>query len=64
MAANRHLPLHVKFLFLVALSAGAAFITLLQPYLRLSFSDLAARGAFWWAAIAAQRNTVQATAQD
>jgi hypothetical protein len=62
MAGNRHLPLHVKFLFLVALSSAAASITLLQPYLALSFSDLAAAGAFWWAA--AQISTVHSTAQD
>ena len=44
MAANRHLPLQVKLLFLRALSAVAASITLSQPDLRLSFSDVAAAG--------------------
>ena len=63
MAGNRHLP-HVKFLFVVALSSSAASITLLQPYLLLSFSDLAVAGTFWWAATAAQVSTVHSTAQD
>jgi hypothetical protein len=64
MAGNRPLPLHVIFLFVVALSAGAACITLLQPYLRLSFNGLAAAGTYWWAATAAQRSTVHSTARD
>jgi hypothetical protein len=64
VAANRHLPLHLKFLFLVALSAAAASVALSQPYLLLSFSDLAAAGTFWWAATAAQLSTVDSTAQD
>lgn len=50
MAGNFYLRHHMSISALLALSAAVVSIAVWQPYLRLSVSDVAAAGAFWWSA--------------